>query len=220
MKDLKRDELPSFLELPYTFDIYKILKTVEKSPEGYILNNLYKKLQKKYPKNLKTTFGFSNESDDETAPALYKLMNLTEYDSTVSSRDFAVRIPKNRLDERQYNKLKPWVIGTYLEEVISTFKGHVTRVRVARMEPGCVIDEHIDYNTNYSIRVHVPLITNDQCGFYVNRGNGFKKDYMTMPADGRCWFINPGHKHSAWNRGNTPRDHLVLSIVGQDDLFQ
>ena len=148
----------------------------------------------------------------------YKQMALTEYNSNFDSKKFAVKIPKDRLDERAYNKLKSWAVDTYLEKVLIQFKGFVTRVRVARMEPGCVIDEHIDYNTTYSIRIHIPLRTNNQCGFYVKRG--YHKDFIKMPADGRCWFINQGYRLSAWNKGNRPRDHLVLSIVGQEDLYK
>ena len=148
----------------------------------------------------------------------YKQMAFTEYNPQFNPEQFNVKIPKNRLDERQYNKLKPWVKGSYLEKVVSTFKGFVTRVRLSRMEPGCIIDEHIDYNTDYSIRIHIPLRTNDECGFYIHRGSGYKKDYVKMPADGSCWFINQGYKHSAWNKGESPRDHLVFSIAGQEDL--
>lgn len=148
----------------------------------------------------------------------YKQMPLTEYNPNFDPKKFHVKIPKNRLDERQYNKIKPWVKNTYLEKVLSTFKGFVTRVRISRMEPGCIVDEHIDYNTDYSIRVHIPLRTNNKSGFYIRRDLNGKKDYIQMPADGHCWFINQGYRHSAWNKGDTPRDHLVLSIVGQDDL--
>ena len=149
----------------------------------------------------------------------YKQIALTEYNPDFDSNGFKVRVPGNRLDERQYNLMKSWVKGTYIEKVLSTFKGFVTRVRVSRMEPGCVVEEHIDYNTDYSIRIHIPLRTNDKCGFYVRHDALKRKDYAHMPADGHCWFINPGYRHSAWNKGRDPRDHLVLSVSGQEDLI-
>ena len=149
----------------------------------------------------------------------YKQLSISKYNPDFNNKKFEVKIPSNRLDERQYNKIKSWVKNTYLEKVIFTFKGFVTRVRVSRMEPGCIIDEHIDYNTDYSIRIHIPLRTNDHCGFYINRGKNYKKEYFKMPANGHCWFLNQGYKHSAWNKGDSPRDHLILSVVGQDDLL-
>ena len=252
MKDLrKRDELPNFLKLPYTFDLDRICVVIDKAPESFedlIDLNGYKKVGEACP-CLEEIFGLKFQSIEDAYTYLkktgikpknmkwdyrnfikvsngkiqlknnpYKQMALTEYNSDFDSKNWTVKIPKNRLDERAYNKLKPWVVGTYIEKALAQFKGFITRVRVARMEPGCVIDEHIDYNTNYSIRIHIPLKTNDQCGFYIKRAS--HKDYITMPANGGCWFINQGYKHSAWNKGDKPRDHLVLSVVGQQDLYK
>ena len=252
MKNLKRrNELPSFLKLPYRFDLGKILDLLRETPEDFDdLNDSdgYGKVAKSCPQ-LEEKFGLRFSSIEDAYEHLrkngikpdnmkwdyrrfikisedgitiqnnpYKQMALTEYNPKFDSEEFHVKIPKNRMDERQYSKIKSWVAGTYLEKVISTFKGFVTRVRVARMEPGCVISEHIDYNTDYSIRVHLPLRTNKKCGFYVKRD--IKKDYISMPADGCCWFLNQGYRHSAWNQGDCPRDHLVFSIVGQEDLLE
>ena len=252
MKNLKkRNELPNFMQLPYIFDINKIIDSLNNIPEdfndlndsdGYgrvaescpcleekfglkfnTIEDAYKYLRNSgiKPENMKwdyTKFVQNSKSGFKLKNNPYKQMALTEYNTKFNPEEFNVQIPKNRLDERQYNKLKHWVIGTYLEEVLSTFKGLVTRARISRMEPGCVIDEHIDYNTNYSIRVHIPIRTNNKSGFYVRRSLNGKKDYIQMPANGRCWFLNQGYRHSAWNKGNTPRDHLVLSLVGQEDL--
>ena len=252
MKNLKkRNELPSFLRLPYKFNIGKICELLVAAPEGFDgLDNpdKYGKLAESCP-CLEEKFGLKFKSIEEAYEHLrrngvkndemkwdyrnfikrsnghiiltdnpYKQMSLTEYNPKFDSKKFNVRIPKTRLDERQYNKLKSWVKNTYLEEVLSTFKGFVTRVRISRMEPGCIIDEHIDYNTDYSIRIHIPLKTNSKCGFYINRGKNYKKDYIKMPADGYSWFFNQGYKHSAWNKGDSPRDHLILSVAGQEDL--
>ena len=252
MKNLKkRNDLPSFIQLPYIFDIKKIIDSLNDIPEEFNdLDDLdgYGKVAESCP-CLEETFGLKFKTIEDAYKYLrnsgikpesmrwnymnfvknsrkgfklknnpYKQMALTEYNPKFNHKKFKVQIPKNRLDERQYNQIKPWVKNTYLEKVLSTFKGFVTRARISRMEPGCIIDEHIDYNTDYSIRVHIPIRTNDKSGFYVRRGLHEKKNYIKMPADGHCWFINQGYRHSAWNKGDTPRDHLVLSIVGQEDL--
>ncbi len=242
----KRNQLPNFIRLPYIFDIAKILKALDRAGEDFdALNDKegYGKVAESCP-SLEEVFGLRFANIESAKNYLrknsvqpggrdfirtskqavklknnpYKQMDLTEYNPQFNPDEFKAKIPKNRLDERQYNQLKPWVKNTYLEEVLSTFQGFVTRARLARMEPGCVIDEHIDYNTDYSIRVHIPLKTNERCGLYVRRSASGKKDCLKMPADGHCWFINQGWRHSAWNKGNTPRDHLVLSIAGQEDL--
>lgn len=145
----------------------------------------------------------------------YKQIALTEYNANMENRVYNKKIPKTRLDERHYNKIKNWVKGTYLETIINSFKSEVTRARIAIMEPGAFVSEHIDYNTDYSIRFHIPITTNKDCGFYCVRDN--KKIYQTMEP-GSCWFLNQGLRHSAWNKGTTARSHIIISVNGQEDL--
>jgi len=145
----------------------------------------------------------------------YKQIALCQYNPNMEDRVYDKKIPKNRLDERHYNKIKDWVKGTYLEEVITSFKSETTRARIAIMDPGAYVAEHIDYNTDYSIRFHIPITTNKDCGFYCVV-NG-EKVYQTMEP-GSCWFLNQGLRHSAWNKGTTARSHIIVSVDGQKDL--
>ena len=57
--------------------------------------------------------------------------------------------------------------------------------------------------TDYSVRYHIPLTTNEGCGFHVIDRQGVKHEQTMAP--GECWFLNQGLKHSAWNKGKTPR---------------
>ena len=84
------------------------------------------------------------------------------------------------------------------------------------MAPGHSIKPHIDYNTTYSIRVHIPIITNDQSFMCVKNKDGIQK--MHMPADGSVYFLNTGMTHWAENNGDNGRIHLVISLNGQEDL--
>ena len=145
----------------------------------------------------------------------YKQIALTQYNPEMENRVYRKKIPKSRLDERHYNKIKDWVKGTYLEEVITSFKGETTRARIAIMEPGAYVAPHIDYNTDYSIRFHIPITTNKDSGFFCERDG--KKIYQTMEP-GSVWFLNQGLKHSAWNKGTTARSHIIVSVDGQEDL--
>jgi len=146
----------------------------------------------------------------------YKQIALTQYNPEEEKRVYEKKIPKSRLDERHYNKIKDWVKGTYLEEVITSFKAETTRARIAIMDPGAYVAEHIDYNTDYSVRFHIPITTNDKCGFYCVDKSG-EKVYQTMEP-GSCWFLNQGMRHSAWNKGPTTRSHIIISLQGQQDL--
>jgi hypothetical protein len=147
----------------------------------------------------------------------YKQIALTEYNPDMEDRIYEKKIPKSRLDERHYNKIKDWVKGTYLEEVINSFKSETTRARIAIMDPGAFIAEHIDYNTDYSVRYHIPIVTNKDCGFYCVVDG--QKVYQTMEP-GSVWFLNQGLRHSAWNKGKTVRSHIIVSVNGQEDLVE
>ena len=162
---------------------------------------------------------FIKEGDDgkyvvDQSP--YKQIAFTAYNPDEENRVYEKKMPKSRLDERHYNKIKDWVKGTYIEEVINSFKGETHRARVAIMEPGCLINPHIDYNTDYSVRYHIPLTTNKDCGFYVVGLDG-EKVYQQMKP-GEVWFLNQGLRHSAWNKGKTSRSHIIISVNGQEDL--
>lgn len=146
----------------------------------------------------------------------YKQITLTEFNLDEANRKYKKKIPISRLDERHYNKIKKWVKGTYFEEVLKSFHGEVHRARIVIMDSGAFVSEHIDYDTDYSVRYHIAITTNINCGFYVRLKN--KKENFKIPADGSVWFLNQGLKHSAWNKGSSPRVHLILSVNGQDDL--
>ena len=146
----------------------------------------------------------------------YKQIALTEYNEAMEERIYDKKIPKSRLDERHYNKIKDWVKGTYIEEVLKSFKAEHTRARIAVMDPGAYVGEHIDYNTDYSVRYHIPLTTNEGCGFYAIDKDGTKHEQTMQP--GECWFLNQGLRHSAWNKGKSPRAHIIISFLSQEDL--
>lgn len=147
----------------------------------------------------------------------YKQIALTQFNEEVVDREYDVKIPKSRLDERHYNKMVDWAAGTYIEEVLNTFKGEHTRARIAVMDPGAYVGEHIDYNTDYSVRYHIPLTTNEDCGFYVIDKEGNKIEQQMKV--GEVWFLNQGLRHCAWNTGKTPRSHIIVSVLSQEDLF-
>ncbi|SVD68597.1 uncharacterized protein METZ01_LOCUS421451, partial [marine metagenome] len=109
--------------------------------------------------------------------------------------------------------------GTYIEEVLNTFKSQVTRVHMRKMLPEGFLNYHMDYDTKYSIRFHIPLKTNADCYFKFKESKETDhEETIHIPADGSCYFFNQGQYHSAFNKGKTERDHLVISVYGQDDI--
>lgn len=200
-------------------DAYKFLQDNDVN-ESELRNGLGNKRMawdyRNYVKPFENYIAKDKEGKYEVNGSPYKQIALTQYNPNEEKRVYDKKIPKTRLDERHYNKIKDWVKGTYLEEVITSFKAETTRARIAIMDPGAYVAEHIDYNTDYSVRFHIPITTNEDCGFYCVGKSG-EKVYQTMEP-GSCWFLNQGMRHSAWNKGPTTRSHIIISLQGQQDL--
>lgn len=118
-------------------------------------------------------------------------------------------------DERNYTKRNKNVVGVF-EKILDTFKSPIARVRFAVLMPGFRTATHIDSDTDYTIRIHIPIVTNPGAVFGIIKNNVTKE--LHLPADGSCWFVNAGFSHYVYNGGTTPRVHLILAVSGQDDL--
>jgi len=235
---LDRKQLPGFLKLPYRFDMDKLLTAFEKFNDP----NLYNDLDASNPDsaygdfyNSKTKLDhlkkFADTSEDVAQGSkFYRQLSLTEFDGerperkldndnsvTTYRKSTKVGDPAYQavMDERRYTRRKDICTG-YWNDVLDTFKAPVTRTRFAYMAPGHSIKPHIDYNTTYSIRVHIPIITNQDAVMCVKDKIGVSR--IHMPADGSVYFLNTGLTHWAENNGNEGRTHLVISLNGQDDL--
>lgn len=121
-------------------------------------------------------------------------------------------------DEKRYDKRNEYCKG-YVEEVMDMIEekiGHVTRSRYAVLKAGEEIKPHLDVNTDKAVRIHIPLITHEDCLFGVQGKKTIVEEHM--PADGSVWFINQGYRH--WVKNNSPVDrvHLVFVVVGQENI--
>lgn len=155
----------------------------------------------------------------------YQQLSLTEFDDTydlsqreeLSGSAWDTRVAKKdpKADERWYRKVKDDV-PSYLREVLDTFPG-AHRTRFAGLAPNSEVKPHIDYDTLYGVRLHIALETNEGCynGGWDKDGNEVREH---IPADGSVWLVNPGVKHYAVNAGNTPRNHLIISLDSQSVL--
>lgn len=235
---LDRKQLPAFLKLPYQFDMTKVLNEFEKFSNISIYDDLnasnpdsaYGDFYNSSSKLEHLKKFASNNEDVTKGSQFYRQLSLTEFDGDRPERklekDTGLKTYRKStnpedpdydpvMDERRYTKRKDICTG-YWNDILDTFKAPVTRTRFAYMAPGHSIKPHIDYNTTYSIRVHIPIITNKDAVMCVKTKDGVQK--MHMPADGGVYFLNTGMTHWAENNGNEGRIHLVISLDGQDDL--
>lgn len=230
----KRHELPVLAKLDVKVDIERLRKELAQFEAGKTWDGLgfdYQHMCETHTKLPKMFFnqeeiesvGCITELDWETAS--YQQLSLVEFDETydLSQREqksgtaWDTRIAKGtpEADERWYRKVKDDV-PEYLREIYSMFPG-AHRTRFARLAAQSNIKPHIDYDTQYGIRLHIAIDTNEECynGGFDREGNELK---YHIPADGSVWFINPGYKHYAVNGGGTPRNHLIISLDSQDPI--
>lgn len=109
--------------------------------------------------------------------------------------------------------------NNYLSEVLSTFKAPLQAVRLLKLDAGAVIKEHRDAELSYehgSIRIHIPIATNDEVEFYLN------KERMKL-GEGECWYLNFNLPHYIINNSKEERIHLVIDALVNDwvkELFE
>jgi hypothetical protein len=97
----------------------------------------------------------------------------------------------------------------YFREVLAAFAGPLQAVRLMRLGPGSVIQEHCDHDLSFEqgmVRIHVPVVTNSQVEFRINRTG------IVLEA-GSAWYLRLSDPHSVANRGADARVHLVIDAV-------
>ena len=100
----------------------------------------------------------------------------------------------------------------YLQTVLQTFKCPLQAVRLLKLNAGAIIKEHHDAELNFEkgeIRVHIPVVTNDDVEFYLD------SERMNL-KEGECWYMNFNLKHSIINNSKINRIHLVIDAVVND----
>ena len=107
----------------------------------------------------------------------------------------------------------------YFQKVLQHFKCQLKAVRLLKLNAGAIIKEHRDaelYFEKGEIRLHIPVITNDEVEFYLDNERMFLKK-------GECWYMNFNLPHSINNKGKTDRIHLVVDAIVNDwvmELFE
>ena len=100
----------------------------------------------------------------------------------------------------------------YFKEIMDWFKCEKEAVRLLRLGPRSEIKEHVDNDTSYEdgfFRIHIPIITNPEVFFYVDK----KLVLMKM---GECWYANFQLPHSVENKSAEPRIHLTIDCIRND----
>lgn len=108
---------------------------------------------------------------------------------------------KPNIIETEYNVINPLFRGTIFEEVIKEHKLFRTRLMWAGSK-SCY-----SLHKDKTKRLHIPLITNDQCLFVFPEESKF----IYLPS-GHAYVVDTTRTHSFCNFSKIPRLHLVGCI--------
>lgn len=109
------------------------------------------------------------------------------------------KLDKN-VQETEYNILNPLFKNTIFEEIINKFK--LFRSRLMWMDEKTCYSLHKDATK----RLHIPIITNDQCYFL------FPEKDMIRLNQGTIYIVDTTQLHSFCNFSDFPRLHFIGCI--------
>eukprot|EP00927_Polykrikos_kofoidii_P061595 TRINITY_DN56427_c0_g1_i1.p1 TRINITY_DN56427_c0_g1~~TRINITY_DN56427_c0_g1_i1.p1 ORF type:complete len:603 (+),score=103.33 TRINITY_DN56427_c0_g1_i1:76-1809(+) len=102
----------------------------------------------------------------------------------------------------------------YLRRAIRSLGGGpVGNAALMRVEPGGLVDTHLDMNSYWftRVRVHIPIQSDAAATFTV----GQRDDSHTLHMEpGKAYVFDNHLGHSVLNAGATPRIHLAVDLVG------
>lgn len=218
---LSRHQLPAFKRLNLQFDMYLLRQDFISFKEGKDFDAYDGEYKALFENN--TGFDTVNNMSARDTKLRYNTMPLTTFDEDfdlakreeLSGSFWDRKVVQNTpaSDERYYRKLAQGM-PSYTRQVLETFKPYLHRTRYANLRAGQRIDEHVDYDTRYSVRLHMAIETNEGCTNSWRMPDG-TIETCHIPADGSVWFVNQGIPHWAANAGDRDRVHLIMSVDSQ-----
>ena len=129
-----------------------------------------------------------------------------DWDNYFPEKDYENSGPKARdviLQEDEFNLLCDLWKGTYIGEVVNTLheKYKVVRGRFMMLSMKTCLTYHNDQST----RLHIPLITNDNCFMVID-------DKVHRLPLGSTYSVDTTKKHTALNASKLLRTHLVFCL--------
>lgn len=104
----------------------------------------------------------------------------------------------------------------YLMSVVNTFREHtkVTLVRLLRLAPKSVVEEHTDptlglEEENSVIRLTIPILNCDGVTFFLN-------NTQVNMQPGECWYLRLTDPHKVINNSQTERINLTIDMIPND----
>ena len=104
----------------------------------------------------------------------------------------------------------------YIKSIVAQFQEHtkVTLVRLLRLSPGSVVQEHRDVTLGLEveksvIRLTIPVLNKNNIEFFLN-------DTIVDMKPGECWYMRLTDPHRVLNNGDTERVNLTIDMIPND----
>jgi len=103
----------------------------------------------------------------------------------------------------------------YHRQVMASFNEVLARSRLMKLDAGCEVQNHVDFNYHWytRVRIHIPVITNPGVVFHC----GDEKVHM---AAGECWIFDNWRRHNVINGSRQDRIHLVIDLSGSSRFWK
>ena len=103
----------------------------------------------------------------------------------------------------------------YHRQVMASFNEVLARSRLMKLDAGCEVQNHVDFNYHWytRVRIHIPVITNPRVMFHC----GDEKVHM---AAGECWVFDNWRRHNVINSSEEDRIHLVIDLSGSSRFWK
>lgn len=103
----------------------------------------------------------------------------------------------------------------YTRQAMASFGEVLSRSRFMRLNAGCEVGRHVDFNYHWHsrVRIHIPVVTEPDVIFECGASR------LHMEA-GECWIFDSWRWHRVVHGGARDRIHLVLDTCGSSRFWE
>ena len=103
----------------------------------------------------------------------------------------------------------------YTRQAMASFEVVLSRSRFMKLEAGCEVSLHVDFNYHWfsRVRIHIPVVTAPGVVFHC----GAAALHM---AAGECWLFDSWRRHRVANDSPGMRIHLVIDTAGSAEFWR